>query len=100
MIVAKDRDDLAYLIRKIYEEYGKWGMKVNTDKMKYMCIGGPSSTVEVENGDKILHYSECNYLGVTLDVVKTWRMPRGRSSREEWLLKIRIRWNMIPKHLN
>lgn len=28
--------------RKIYEEYGKWGMKMNTEKIKYLCIWKPN----------------------------------------------------------
>lgn len=67
VLVAQDKDDMKYMARKIYEEYEKWCMKINTDKMKYMCIGGPSSEIELENGERIAACKEYNYLGVTIE---------------------------------
>lgn len=42
-------------------------MKINNQKTKYMCIGGPSSTVELENGEKISGCNKYNYLDVTIN---------------------------------
>ena len=42
-------------------------MPINTDKTKYMCVGSPSSTTELENEGKVLPYSQFNYLGVIID---------------------------------
>ena len=67
VIVAQDKDDLEYMTRKTYEEYGKWDMKINTDRMKCISIGGPNGTIELENGGKTLPYSEYNYLSMIID---------------------------------
>ena len=62
--MAQDKGDLECVTRKIYDEYGKWGMNVITDKTKYMCMRDLSSTTEFENRQQILPCSEYNYLGV------------------------------------
>lgn len=38
VVVVQDKDNLEYMSRKLYEEYGKWGMKINTDKTKYYVL--------------------------------------------------------------
>ena len=31
-----DRDDMEYMVRKLEEEYKKWGLAINLEKTKYV----------------------------------------------------------------
>jgi hypothetical protein len=38
VLLAEDKD-LEYVARKIKEEYEKYGMTINVEKTKYLCVG-------------------------------------------------------------
>ena len=38
-LIAQDYEDLEYMTRKLIDEYELWGLKLNTEKTKYMAIG-------------------------------------------------------------
>lgn len=40
VVLAQDYEDLAYMTRKLVEEYEIWGLEVNISKTEYMYIGG------------------------------------------------------------
>jgi hypothetical protein len=34
VLLAQDRDDMEYMVRKLKEEYKKWGVAINLEKPK------------------------------------------------------------------
>lgn len=66
VLIAQDKDDLQYMTRKIKEEYEKAGLSMNLDKTKYLCIGGESDDLELENGEIISACNSYQYLGVRI----------------------------------
>jgi hypothetical protein len=39
VVLAGDKEDLEYMARKLKESYEKWGLIMNLNKTKYLCIG-------------------------------------------------------------
>ena len=39
VVISQDYEDMEYMLRKLLEEYEKWGLKVNLDKTFYMGCG-------------------------------------------------------------
>lgn len=39
VVLAEDIEDTTYMVRKLMEEYEKWGLEINTEKTQYMTIG-------------------------------------------------------------
>ena len=37
-LITEDQDDLSYMLRKLQEEYNKWGLTINMQKTKYMVV--------------------------------------------------------------
>lgn len=65
VIIASDMDDAGYMLRKLIEQYGKWGLTINISKTEYLAIGGNEMTdLAVENG-KVKGCKTYKYLGVT-----------------------------------
>ncbi|XP_030761326.1 uncharacterized protein LOC115886365 [Sitophilus oryzae] len=67
IIVANDKDDMQYMLRKLIEEYGEWGLTVNIAKTKYLCIGAQEGNLNLDNGHEIKQCQEYEYLGITFD---------------------------------
>ena len=67
VVIARDKEDLEYMGKKLLEEYKKWGLEVNLNKTQYLCIGGGkhSEDLDLEVG-KIKKYDQCIYLGMKL----------------------------------
>lgn len=63
IITAGDEDDIQYLLRKVIEEYDKWGLTLNTEKTKYLVIGGQGHDIVTDKGI-IKTCQEYKYLGV------------------------------------
>jgi len=43
MIIANNKEDIECMIRKLMEEYKKWGLIINTQKTKYLWSGNRKS---------------------------------------------------------
>lgn len=43
-VIASDKKDMEYMVRKLVKECEKWGLIANINKTKYLCIGA-----DVEN---------------------------------------------------
>ena len=65
LILAEDKDDAIYMVRKLIEEYDQWGLDLNMQKTKYMAIGTSETDITTEYGD-IESVQEYKYLGVTI----------------------------------
>ena len=57
LVVAQDYEDLEYMSRKLIAQYKNWGMDINKEKTKYMCIGGQPQDLILEDGEII---RQCN----------------------------------------
>ena len=62
-IIANDKDDMEYMVRKIIEEYAKWGLTVNTEKTKYLPIGANTENLILDNNMEIRACEDYRYLG-------------------------------------
>ena len=40
VVLSGDKEDLEYMTHKLKETYEKWGLDMNFNKTKYLCIGG------------------------------------------------------------
>ena len=55
------------MARKLKEEYEKWGLYINIEKTKYLCIGEERENITFNNGEELKPSIECTYLGIKLD---------------------------------
>jgi len=39
VLLAQDHDNMEYMARKLKEKYEKWGLAINLEKPKYVCMG-------------------------------------------------------------
>ena len=62
LIVAQDEEDITYMLRKLKEEYDKWGLSINFKKTEYMCVGGTAKNLHIEQ-EIIKTCTEYKYLG-------------------------------------
>ena len=49
VVVAQDQDDAEYMMRKLVEEYRKWGLEVSISKSEKMTFGGDQQSIELED---------------------------------------------------
>ncbi|XP_060522514.1 uncharacterized protein LOC132699683 [Cylas formicarius] len=86
VIMAQDYDDVKYMMRKLIEEYKKWGLEINLPKTRYMCIGGAQRDLLLEDGQAIKSCETYKYLGMyiastgTLDYAIKERNNQGRKA--------------------
>lgn len=85
VILASDREDMEFMLRKLKEEYEKWGLKINLKKTEYLCIGGDTSNIKIDD-DEITNCSKFKYLGTIItddgkvDEDITTRLAMGRNA--------------------
>jgi hypothetical protein len=79
VVIAQDKEDAEYLCRKLKEEYQNWGLTLNMDKTKYLCVGDPTEDLQLDEGIKVQACEQYVYLGVKID--KSGRCKREISSR-------------------
>lgn len=94
VIIVQDKEDLEYMTKKIYKKYGKWGMKINTEKTICICIDhvvrvhrcDDNGTIQLQNGEKITACKEYNYLGVTTgnDGKDTKNVEKKYCNEKQW----------------
>ena len=53
--------------RKLKETYEKWGLDMNLNKTKYLCIGETHSNLKLDKDSEIESCQEYKYLGVIFD---------------------------------
>jgi len=53
VLIAQDHDDMEFMARKLKEEYEKWGLTMNLEKNKYICIGEEKESLKFESGEEI-----------------------------------------------
>lgn len=62
ILIANDEDDVTYMLRKLIDEYTKWGLRINFNKTQYLCIGEQPRNIRVDSGI-VRHCTEYKYLG-------------------------------------
>ena len=67
VVLAGDKEDLEYITRKLKETYEKWGLDMNLNKTKYLCIGETHSNLKLDKDSEIESCQEYKYLGVIFD---------------------------------
>jgi len=55
------------MAQKLKEEYEKWGLTMNLEKTKYICIGEEKESLKFDSGEEIKPSIECTYLGTKID---------------------------------
>ena len=53
------------MTRKLKETYEKWGLDMNRNKTKYLCIGETEKNLKLDEDNEIEFCKEYKYLGVT-----------------------------------
>jgi hypothetical protein len=65
VVTAQDKEDAEYLCRKL-KKYQNWGLTLNMKKTKYLCVGGPTEDLQLDEGIKVQACEEYVYLGVKI----------------------------------
>ena len=65
VILAEDDDDICYMLRKLDEEYEKWGLTINTDKTEYVVAGGERRDLHISKG-VVKGVDSYKYLGIKI----------------------------------
>ncbi|KAL3275043.1 hypothetical protein HHI36_019815 [Cryptolaemus montrouzieri] len=60
-------EDAEYIMRKLVGEYNNWGLMINFERTKYLCVGNYFNSLELDEGKDISGSREYTYLGVTFD---------------------------------
>ena len=55
------------MARKLKEEYEKWGLAINLEKTKYVCMGEGKEILKFDGGEEIKPYTECTHLSTKID---------------------------------
>jgi len=66
VIFAENEYDAHYTLRKLNEEYEKWGLKINFKKTEYMVVGGTGKDLVMEDGSVVKCCQTYKYLGTIL----------------------------------
>jgi len=67
VLLVRDHGDMEYMARKLKEEYEKWGLAINLQKTKYVCMGAGKETLKFDGGEEIKPCTDYTYLGTKID---------------------------------
>jgi len=71
VVLAGGKEDLEYMTRKLKETYEKWGLDMNLNETKYLCIGQTHRNLKLDKNSEIECCQEYKYLGVIFDTSGT-----------------------------
>jgi hypothetical protein len=54
---------MEFMVRKLKEEYENWGLRMNLEKTKHVCIGEEKESLKFDSEEEIKPSTECTYLG-------------------------------------
>jgi hypothetical protein len=69
MIIAQDTKDAEYMLRKLVQEYMKWGLQINFGKTEYLTLD-PAAGIVTGTG-QIKAVNKFKYLGSILEATST-----------------------------
>ena len=55
------------MARRLREEYEKWGLGINLEKTKYVCMGEGKEILKFDGGEEIKPYTECTHLSTKIE---------------------------------
>ena len=58
VIITKMRENLEKMIEDIRNECNKWGLSMNVNKTKYLCIGEDISNLKIGNDERVENYKQ------------------------------------------
>jgi hypothetical protein len=65
VVLAGGKEDLEYMTHILKETYEKWGIDMNLNKTKYLCIGEAThNNLKLDKDNEIEYCQEYKYLGV------------------------------------
>ncbi|KAF2890580.1 hypothetical protein ILUMI_15593 [Ignelater luminosus] len=67
-VVAQDSNDLEFMVRRLYDEYSKWGLQVSLEKTEYLVINtGAVFEVLISKNVTVNQVDRFKYLGVSIN---------------------------------
>ena len=52
VLITGDEDDASYMLRKLKEQYVKWGLEINFQKIEYLALGEAGNDLSLDNNSK------------------------------------------------
>jgi hypothetical protein len=80
VIIAQDIEDAEYMLRKLVEEYMKWGLQINFGKTEYLTLD-PGAGILTETG-QIKAVNKFKYLGSILEATSATILEREKRISE------------------
>jgi hypothetical protein len=71
VVLAGDKEDLEYMMRKLKETYEKWNRDMNLNKTKYLCTGETQNNLKLGKDNEVEFCQKYKYLGVIFDTSGT-----------------------------
>ena len=88
------------MARKLKEEYEKWGLYINIEKTKYLCIGEERENIIFNNGEELKPSIGCTYLGIKLDHSGDNTLFDGAKILYIYTKKLQMYQNHSSEHFN
>lgn len=67
-VFAQDAYDLEFMLRRLYEEYAKWGLQISLTNTEYLVVNSNAKFDVLLNDDsQVKQVTEFKYLGVSVD---------------------------------
>ena len=86
VLLAEDHDDVEYMARKLKEEFEKWGLTINLEKTKYVCMGDGKEILKCEGWEEIKPCIKCTYLGTKINQLRdnTTEIKQNQSNKKSY----------------
>jgi hypothetical protein len=90
VIIAQDTKDAEYMLRKLTEEYIKWGLQIHFGKTEYLTLD-PGAGIVTETG-QIKAVNKFKYLGSILEATGATTLEiekkNKRGKKSDWHVKL------------
>jgi hypothetical protein len=99
VIIAQDTEDDEHMLRKLVEEYVKWGLQINFGKTEYLTLD-PGAGIVTETG-QIKAVNKCKYLGSILEATGATTLEieeRIREGRRVTGMLNSVLWSKTIRH--
>jgi hypothetical protein len=70
VVVAQDKKDLEFMTVKLIREYEEWGLVVNRENTKYLCVGQGTGNLDLSDGETIGTCNKYTYLRMQVDNIR------------------------------
>ena len=67
-VIAQDDYDLEFMIRRLYQEYDRWGLQMSLTKTEYLVVNGDTKVeVHIDDNAAVRQVKKFKYLGAYID---------------------------------